>query len=196
MYTDLSRRWHDIFSLIKFQVHAIKKLFTSLHFTSLHLTSLHFTSLQTSTNYICFCFNSVNLLLVSWMGKYHWFGIQKRDTFQLQQGMIQRMSGKVSNPFWHHDGNHYRQQKLNVVCDFDLSKNRKSVWKISSRVSRGKLNKHERWTRVILDKKIILTIITVSDIVSLDTPPKNDAAPIKAKAPGSIHAHWPIPSKH
>ena len=35
---------------------------------------------------------------------------------------------------------------------------------------------------------LILTIITVNDIVSLDTPPKNDAAPIKANAPGSIHA--------
>ena len=34
-----------------------------------------------------------------------------------------------------------------------------------------------------------LTIITVSDMVSLDTPPKNDAAPINANAPGSIHAH-------
>lgn len=29
--------------------------------------------------------------------------------------------------------------------------------------------------------------MTVRDIVSLDTPPKNEAAPIKASAPGSIH---------
>ena len=35
------------------------------------------------------------------------------------------------------------------------------------------------------------TMITVSDIVSLDTPPKNDAAPIKANAPGSIQAQYP-----
>ena len=34
--------------------------------------------------------------------------------------------------------------------------------------------------------------MTVSDMVSLDTPPKNEAAPIKANAPGSIHAHSPI----
>lgn len=33
--------------------------------------------------------------------------------------------------------------------------------------------------------------MTVNDIVNLDTPPKNDAAPIKAKAPGSIQAHKP-----
>ena len=31
-------------------------------------------------------------------------------------------------------------------------------------------------------------MITVSDIVSLDTPPKNEAAPIRARAPGSIHS--------
>lgn len=30
--------------------------------------------------------------------------------------------------------------------------------------------------------------MTVSDIVSLDTPPKKEAAPIKAMAPGSIHS--------
>ena len=31
-------------------------------------------------------------------------------------------------------------------------------------------------------------MITVSDMVSLETPPKNEAAPIRAKAPGSIHS--------
>ena len=35
---------------------------------------------------------------------------------------------------------------------------------------------------------VLLTMITVNDIVSLETPPKNDAAPMSAKAPGSIHA--------
>lgn len=30
-------------------------------------------------------------------------------------------------------------------------------------------------------------MMTVSDMVSLDTPPKNEAAPISAMAPGSIH---------
>ncbi len=33
-------------------------------------------------------------------------------------------------------------------------------------------------------------MITVSDMVSLETPPKNDAAPMRAKAPGSIHAQY------
>ena len=42
--------------------------------------------------------------------------------------------------------------------------------------------------RFVLTNGLLLTIITVNDIVSLDTPPKNDAAPIRAKAPGSIHA--------
>lgn len=32
-----------------------------------------------------------------------------------------------------------------------------------------------------------LTMITVSDIVRRDTPPKNEAAPMSASAPGSIH---------
>ena len=36
----------------------------------------------------------------------------------------------------------------------------------------------------------MLTIMTVRDIVNLDTPPKKDAAPIKAKAPGSIQAQY------
>lgn len=34
-------------------------------------------------------------------------------------------------------------------------------------------------------------MMTVRDMVSLDTPPKNEAAPISAKAPGSIHAQYP-----
>ena len=38
------------------------------------------------------------------------------------------------------------------------------------------------------EHSIIHTMITVSDIVSLETPPKNEAAPIRAKAPGSIHS--------
>ena len=33
-------------------------------------------------------------------------------------------------------------------------------------------------------------MITVSDIVNLETPPKKDAAPTRAKAPGSIHAQY------
>ena len=39
-------------------------------------------------------------------------------------------------------------------------------------------------------------MMTVSDMVSLETPPKNDAAPISARAPGSIQAQnfsWGIP---
>lgn len=36
----------------------------------------------------------------------------------------------------------------------------------------------------------ILTIITVREMVSLDTPLKNEAAPMAAKRPGSIHAPY------
>ena len=32
-------------------------------------------------------------------------------------------------------------------------------------------------------------MMTVRDMVNLDTPPKNEAAPIKAIAPGSIQDH-------
>ena len=39
-----------------------------------------------------------------------------------------------------------------------------------------------------VDEILILTIITVTANVSLVTPPKNDAAPIREKTPGSIHA--------
>lgn len=35
------------------------------------------------------------------------------------------------------------------------------------------------------------TIITVRDIVNRETPPKNDAAPTKANAPGSIQDQYP-----
>ena len=41
-----------------------------------------------------------------------------------------------------------------------------------------------------ITSKVIFTIITVSDIVSLDTPPKNDAAPTRANAPGSIQPQY------
>lgn len=37
---------------------------------------------------------------------------------------------------------------------------------------------------------VIITIMTVSDIVRRDTPPKNEAAPIRAKAPGSTQAQY------
>ena len=33
-------------------------------------------------------------------------------------------------------------------------------------------------------------MMTVSDTVNLDTPPKNEAAPTRAKAPGSIQAQY------
>lgn len=37
---------------------------------------------------------------------------------------------------------------------------------------------------------ITLTIMTVKDMVRRDTPPKKAAAPIRAKAPGSIQAQY------
>ena len=39
----------------------------------------------------------------------------------------------------------------------------------------------------IVTSFVISIIITVSDIVNRETPAKNDAAPIRAIAPGSIH---------
>ena len=44
------------------------------------------------------------------------------------------------------------------------------------------------------DYVINLTIITVRDMVSRETPPKNDAAPINANAPGSTQTQYEVGS--
>ena len=58
------------------------------------------------------------------------------------------------------------------------------------------MHSHCKWYATFNHNKIVMnsiTIITVRDIVSLVTPPKNEAAPTSAMAPGSIHAQAGLP---
>ena len=62
---------------------------------------------------------SANLLLSSMHD--NWLWVQEWYTLHLQQGMVDRVGEEVPYPFSCHDGNHYRQQKLNIIGYFHLS---------------------------------------------------------------------------
>ena len=51
---------------------------------------------------------------------HHWFGVEERNAFELQQRVVNRVGKEVPDPLGNHNGGHDRQQEHDVVGDFNL----------------------------------------------------------------------------
>ena len=52
--------------------------------------------------------------------QYDGLGVQEGDALELQQGVVQGVSGEIPHPLGHHDSHHDGQQELDVVGDLHL----------------------------------------------------------------------------
>ena len=102
-----------------------------------------------------------------------WFRVEVGYTLDFEERVVDWMCEVIAHPLRKHNCDHYWKQKRHVVRDFDLEHSLQHGNKLS--------------LFVLKCDSLQLTMITVSDIVSLETPPKNEAAPTSAIAPGSIH---------
>ena len=52
--------------------------------------------------------------------QYDRLGVQEGDALELQQGVVQGVSGEIPHPLGNHDSYHDGQQELDVVGDLHL----------------------------------------------------------------------------
>lgn len=95
------RGWHDVTRLVKVQVQSVKQRQRSRSYRQKHKNT-QFLIL----NNIDWVPHDTNSLLFVYPDS--WFGVQEGDTFQLQQGVVDRVGEEVPHPLGHHHRDHHR----------------------------------------------------------------------------------------